>query len=181
MNINIVIIYFVSFLCLGLALTFQAVCKSSSSSHASLPSRRSFVVEIAAAAPVAAAIAGTTSLLQPESAVAAAGDDNTPNIKVTPLAHTFVSNGGSRPKPIRENDTTRLLTNARVVYLLEGKGSKTPDLAMEVLQLTIQRKADRGPGESTADIVQQFPCGRTASQTITFSLVDTNPIRCYTR
>jgi hypothetical protein len=67
------------------------------------------------------------------------------SIKVTPIAHTFVSSDGANVKPLRENDATRFLTNAKVVYMLEGKEAKA-DLAPLVLQLTTKRKADQGAG-----------------------------------
>lgn len=72
------------------------------------------------------------------------------DIKVTPIAHTFVTSGGAI-KPLRENDATRFLTNARVVYLLEGPDSNV-DLPSEVLVLTVKRKAEQGPGVTPGQI-----------------------------
>ena len=72
------------------------------------------------------------------------------DIKVTPLAHTFITSSGSA-KPIRENDATRFFTNARVVYLFEGKGAD-PGLAAEVVDLTEKRKAGKGPGVTPGSV-----------------------------
>lgn len=66
------------------------------------------------------------------------------DIKVTPVAHTFITSSGTS-KPIRENDATRFFTNAKVVFLIEGKDAN-PNLALEVLDLTVKRKAGEGPG-----------------------------------
>ena len=69
-------------------------------------------------------------------------------IKVTPMAHTFITSSGTAAKPIRENDATRFFTNAKVVYLLQGKDdeSKPSRLAEDILDLTVKRKAGEGPG-----------------------------------
>lgn len=69
------------------------------------------------------------------------------DIKVTPLAHTFITTSGAA-KPIRENDATRFFTNAKVVYLLQGKdaSAKSSSLASEVMELTAKRKIGEGPG-----------------------------------
>lgn len=72
------------------------------------------------------------------------------DVKVTPVAHTFITST-SAIKPLRENDATRFLTNARVVYLLEGSDANV-DLASEVLSLTVKRKADQGPGVTPGQI-----------------------------
>lgn len=72
------------------------------------------------------------------------------NINVTPVAHTFITSGGS-VKPLRENDATRFLTNARVVYLLEGSGANV-NLTSEVVVLTDKRKAEQGPGVTPGKI-----------------------------
>ena len=66
------------------------------------------------------------------------------DIKITPVAHTFITSSGTS-KPIRENDATRFFTNAKVVFLLEGKGAN-PNLTREILDLTVKRKAGEGPG-----------------------------------
>jgi hypothetical protein len=76
---------------------------------------------------------------------AATASDLTSSIKVTPLAHTFITSSGTA-KPIRENDATRFFTNARVVYIFEGKGGVNPLLAKEVVDLTVKRKSECGPG-----------------------------------
>jgi len=74
---------------------------------------------------------------------------NALDIKVTPVAHTFLTSSGA-PKPVRENDATRLLTNARVVYLFVSEGGDSKEkksmLSTEVLTLTAKRKAGRGSG-----------------------------------
>lgn len=75
---------------------------------------------------------------------------NAVDIKVSPLAKTFITAGGKGAKPIRENDATRYFTNARVVFLLEGgSGTTTGDL---VLRLTAERKAGRGPGVTPGNV-----------------------------
>ena len=92
-------------------------------------SRRSFL------ATGTSALVAATTLAAPANAV---------DVKVGPLAHTFVTTSGA-PKPVRENDATRFFTNAKVVYLLEGKDVNA-DLAKEVLDLTVKRKTGEGPG-----------------------------------
>lgn len=92
-------------------------------------SRRTFL------ATSTSAVIGSTAYIQPSNAV---------DVKVSPLAHTFVTASGA-PKPVRENDATRFFTNAKIVYLLEGKDATT-NLAGEVLDLTVKRKAGEGPG-----------------------------------
>ena len=83
----------------------------------------------------------TSTLPQPASSA---------DIKVTPLAHTFITSSGAA-KPIRENDATRFFTNARVVYLFEGKNADT-GLFSEVLDLTVKRKAGEGPGVTPGNV-----------------------------
>jgi hypothetical protein len=73
------------------------------------------------------------------------------DLKVTPLAHTFITSSGTAAKPIRENDATRFFTNAKVVYLLEGTGAD-PGLAAEVLDLTVKRKAGQGGGVTPGSV-----------------------------
>ena len=89
-----------------------------------------------------AAVAATSALSPPALA------DVT--VKVTPLAHTFVTSSGTI-KPIRENDATRILTNARVVVLTTGSGS-TSSGAQEILDLTVQRKAGKGAGVTAGNV-----------------------------
>ena len=89
-----------------------------------------------------AAVAATSALSFPALA------DVT--VKVTPLAHTFVTSSGTI-KPIRENDATRILTNARVVILTTGSGS-TSSGAQEILDLTVQRKAGKGAGVTAGNV-----------------------------
>jgi hypothetical protein len=94
-----------------------------------------------------AAIVAASSTLLPQPALSAV------DIKVTPLAHTFITASGAAAKPIRENDATRLFTNARVVYLFEGKNKKADaNIASEVLDLTVQRKAGQGPGVTPGSV-----------------------------
>mmetsp|Transcript_44449 Transcript_44449/g.53774 ORF Transcript_44449/g.53774 Transcript_44449/m.53774 type:complete len:235 (+) Transcript_44449:121-825(+) len=86
-------------------------------------------------------------------------------IKVTPLAHTFVvSKSSTTVKPIRENDSTRILTNARVVLLFLGsatqqrqqqeEGSRTTSVTEEIVALTVKRKREKGPGVTPGDVKQ---------------------------
>jgi hypothetical protein len=79
----------------------------------------------------------------------------TQTVKVTPVAHTFVSstpsssngNKASLIKPLRENDATRYFTNAKVVHLFyDGDADQAMQTAKDILQLTVQRKAGQGPG-----------------------------------
>jgi hypothetical protein len=92
-------------------------------------SRRKFLATATSAA------IGATVFARPAQAV---------DIKVSPLAHTFVTATGTA-KPVRENDATRFCTNAKVVYLFEGKDTNA-NLAGEMLDLTVKRKAGEGPG-----------------------------------
>mmetsp|Transcript_8528 Transcript_8528/g.14152 ORF Transcript_8528/g.14152 Transcript_8528/m.14152 type:complete len:247 (-) Transcript_8528:161-901(-) len=74
-------------------------------------------------------------------------------IKVTPIAHTFTTSNGATVKPLRENDATRFLTNAKVVFMLEGSdGAANEDLASVVLEMTTKRKADQGAGVTPGKI-----------------------------
>ncbi|KAG7370827.1 hypothetical protein IV203_019397 [Nitzschia inconspicua] len=76
----------------------------------------------------------------------AASAQKSVGIMVSPVSHTFITRNGSVAKPIRENDATRYFTNAKVVYLLEGKDAAPGVLATEVVDLTTKRKAERGAG-----------------------------------
>lgn len=98
---------------------------------------------------------GLAVLLAPETALA--GPD-TVSLKVTPLAHTFITSSGVA-KPIRENDATRFFTNARVVYMFEGNPGASSALASEVRDLILKRKSERGPGV-TPGSVQSMATGR---------------------
>ncbi|VEU42759.1 unnamed protein product [Pseudo-nitzschia multistriata] len=89
-------------------------------------------------APVASA--ATTDVIAPGT------------IKVTPIAHTFITSS-SMPKPIRENDATRLFTNARVVYIFEGENQESSgSLLQDVVDLTKTRKAERGAGVTPGEV-----------------------------
>ena len=92
-----------------------------------------------------------TALVTPwavSPAHAANDPTSTISLKVTPLAHTFVTASGTAAKPVRENDASRFCTNAKVVVLWDGgtDASKTETLASDILTLTVQRKAGQGPG-----------------------------------
>lgn len=105
-----------------------------------------------------AAAAGLVSL--PTSAIAQGDIVSAGAIKVTAIAHTFVTTGKSpSPKPIRENDATRFFANAKVVYIFEGKNSDSTKLAQEVTDLTKKRKADEGPGVTPGNISTLVPDG----------------------
>jgi len=67
------------------------------------------------------------------------------NINVTPLVHTFLVSNEGKVKPIRENDATRYLTNAKVVYLFQGSSADST-IVNEILNLTVKRKTEQGPG-----------------------------------
>jgi len=109
--------------------------------------RRFFLARSATAAAAATIGVASSSLLGTNPTWAAT--DNNIVIKVTPMAHTFITSSGTAAKPIRENDVTRFFTNAKVVYLLEGnnnRDSTKPSLVGEILDLTVKRKAGEGPG-----------------------------------
>lgn len=99
--------------------------------------RRSFLISIAATT--------TTFLLSPPLANAAI------DIKVSNVAHTFITSS-NKPKPLRENDATRYLTNAKVVYLFKGNNNDETNLFNEIVQLTIDRKAGQGPGVTPGNV-----------------------------
>ena len=59
-------------------------------------------------------------------------------------------------KPLRENDATRFFTNARIVVPFYGGGSDTSKLdstCAEILDLTIKRKAEKGPGVTPGNVI----------------------------
>jgi hypothetical protein len=121
---------------LAIALLHSAYAYSPAAIDSST-NRRAFV------STVATAVCGAWCL--------ATQDAQALTIKVTPIAHTFISSDGATVKPLRENDATRFLTNAKVVYMLEGKEANA-DLASLVLQLTTKRKADQGAGVTPGKI-----------------------------
>ena len=90
---------------------------------------------------------------------------DTVNINVNPIAHTFVVSGpSSKPKPIRENDATRILTNARVVILFataSGDSEKTDLLVNDVVELTTKRKEECGPGVTPGSIIRMTATGKS--------------------
>lgn len=109
----------------------------------SLLSRRSWVQTAAA---LSIATTATTS-----TAPAHAASSGPISIKVTPVAHTFVTTGAS-PKPVRENDATRYCTNAKVVVLLDAGNGSSSSLASEIIDLTKQRKAGQGAGVTPGQV-----------------------------
>jgi hypothetical protein len=131
------ILGFALLLVLDVAASYQVRPAGHQSKQPSVPTsatRRAFLTT------TTAAIAASTL---PQPALSA-------DIKVTPIAHTFITASGAA-KPIRENDATRLFTNARVVYLFEGKGADS-GFASEVLDLTVKRKAGEGPGVTPGSV-----------------------------
>merc|ERR1711920_509333 len=69
------------------------------------------------------------------------------SINVTPLAHTFIVSKNGDAKPIRENDATRLLTNAKIVFLFYDHNDNNVDkVTKEILELTQKRKLGQGAG-----------------------------------
>jgi len=128
------------------------------SSNSSEP-RRVFLADVVSKGAAIVGIVSSASL--PQRATAAAGTDlvSTGTIKVTPIAHTFVTTGKLlSPKPVRENDATRFFTNAKVVYLFEG--SNNGDnllLAQEVTDLTKKRKVENGPGVTPGNLRTLIP------------------------
>lgn len=119
-------------------------------------SRRSFLqksVETLFAVGASGIIVASKSPPPAHAAAAAVESSSivTQTVKVTPVAHTFLSstsnNGKTSLKPLRENDATRYFTNARVVHLFyDGDSDKAVQTARDILQLTLQRKAGQGPG-----------------------------------
>ena len=107
--------------------------------------RRSFLSENIYKATKIGSVASGMLTIKPLSSVAAI------DIKVTPMAHTFItsSSGSSSPKPLRENDATRYLTNAKVVYLFSGSSDKLPE---NVLKLTYERKLEAKAGVTPGTI-----------------------------
>jgi hypothetical protein len=103
--------------------------QSSSPSTSSQSTRRAFLT-------ISTAVLSTATTKQ--AAFAA-------NVKVTAKAHTFLTSGGT-VKPISDIDATTLFTNARVAYLFQGPDAISKNLVLEVLDLTVQRKAGTGPG-----------------------------------
>jgi hypothetical protein len=71
------------------------------------------------------------------------------NVKVTNVAHTFVTE--KSVKPIRENDATRIFTNARVAFLFTGPSSAAAS-QQDLLNLTVQRKAGKGAGVTPGNV-----------------------------
>lgn len=138
---------------LGFTRPMDSVKSDWSLSESTEP-RRDFVVDLLSKGAMLTGICSTL----PQSAVAedlvSAGA-----IKVTAIAHTFVTTGKSpSPKPIRENDATRFFTNAKVVYIFEGSSNSDNDkLAQEVTELTRQRKAEQGPGVTPGNLVTLVP------------------------
>ena len=121
--------------------TLHASCSRPSSlpSLASSKSRRSFITSTVS---IASSLLLGENPISPSNTVANAID-----IKVTVSAHTFVTSYGKGKvsvKPVRENDFTRFLTNAKVVLLFLGDGSGIGE--QEVKRLTKERKEGQGPG-----------------------------------
>lgn len=132
-------------------------------SDSSLNCRRSFLQKsVAATAAGGAAVLTPAGILSffPKSAIASSSPDTTTvfqTIKVTPVAHTFLSsvstNGKPSVKPLRENDATRYFTNARVVHLFyNGNDDNAIQTAKDIITLTIQRKAGQGPGVTPGNV-----------------------------
>eukprot|EP00957_Ditylum_brightwellii_P165647 12610233-Ditylum_brightwellii.AAC.1 len=131
-----------------LLLSFITLCSTASAyTPSSKVSRRAFFSSVSTKALT---VAVTESiLLYPKEAFGATDASVTQSIKVTPVAHTFVTSNG-KVKPLRENDATRFLTNARVVFLFYGENSD--ELSGQVLALTKQRKDGQGPGVTPGNI-----------------------------
>jgi len=118
--------------CLNLILlsatfTIEGGREAKTALHVSLDSRRSFVIN---------GVTVASTLLSVPTTI------NAIDIKVTPLAHTFVTKDDAA-KPVRKNDFTRFLTNVNVVLLFS---SWDRDGEEEVVKLTKERKVGRGPG-----------------------------------
>ena len=157
------------FFLVGEASSFQLVPEGKASLHCSGPMnavdsetswslpkpRRAFFADFFSKGATAAGICSTPipRRVMAEDSVSAG------IIKVTAIAHTFLTTGKSpSPKPIRENDATRYFTNAKVVYVFEGSSnSDNGKLAQEVIDLTRQRKAEQGPGVTPGNLLTLVP------------------------
>ena len=140
-------IIFIATISLALHTTSTHALNLSSSS--SINDRRSFLQTASAA--TAASFSPAIPLFIPKPASAAQTAPITQSIKVTPIAHTFVSSitldKAPSIKPLRENDATRFLTNARVVHIFyDGAEDKAQKTFGEVLDLTVKRKKNEGAG-----------------------------------
>jgi len=111
--------------------------------------RRAFLISSSSSIAGWATLTGTN--VEPANA---AESTITQSIDVSPLAHTFIlssTKGEPKAKPIRENDATRILTNARVVLVFDGgnvggDGIGSIRTVQQILDLTERRKAGQGPG-----------------------------------
>ena len=99
----------------------------------------------------ACAAAAATLVVVPVAHADTAAATATALVKVTPLAHTFVVSSG-KVKPIRENDVTRIIANARIVVSFRGSSSDDPDPPAPlssfgaVVDLVEKRKTAQGAG-----------------------------------
>lgn len=88
------------------------------------------------------------------------------SIKVTPLAHTFVvsSGSGTTPsvKPIRENDATRIFTNAKIAlfFLTENVNMDSDDIT-NLISLIAKCKIDQGAGVTPGKVNCLLPVSST--------------------
>lgn len=103
--------------------------------------RRSFIFK----SGVGGLISTSTSIINPLPSNSEDLTTITKTIKVSPLAHTFKISKGD-VKPIRENDATRVLTNAKVVFMFYDNDNPYETLAKEIFDLTIKRKIGEGAG-----------------------------------
>jgi hypothetical protein len=116
-------------------------------SQTSVNNRRSFLQKV-----TVASCSSTIPLFVPKQAFATSTTPLiTQTVKVNPIAHTFVlSTTANKPpsiKPLRENDSTRFLTNARVVHVFyDGEEEKSQKTFGEILDLTVKRKKGEGAG-----------------------------------
>jgi hypothetical protein len=134
--------------------------RANTNANTNLPSeeeqpRRAFLTDLLSKGAAVGVGGVVSSVSLPLCARAAPDLVSTGKIKVTAIAHTFVTTGKSpSPNPIRENDATRFFTNARVMYLFVGSNDddNSLKLAQEVTDLTKQRKAEKGPGVTPGNI-----------------------------
>jgi len=102
--------------------------------------RRSFLYK----SGIGGLISTSTSITNPLPSNSEDISSVTKIIKVSPLAHTFTIAKGD-VKPIRENDATRILTNAKVVFMFYDD-TNYEKLAQDIVDLTIKRKIGEGAG-----------------------------------
>mmetsp|Transcript_54387 Transcript_54387/g.80693 ORF Transcript_54387/g.80693 Transcript_54387/m.80693 type:complete len:272 (+) Transcript_54387:29-844(+) len=131
--------------------------------------RRAFLSNVASSA-IASAVVIAADPTQAANAATGGSVSSAQAIKVTPISHTFVVSKGIA-KPLRENDATRILTNAKVVFVFEGE-EKEENAVGQLLELVAMRKSSEGAGVTPGKMklvippssAGDTPLGNVASQ-----------------